>query len=74
MRLSNQTLSQLPKEVVVPTYDRSKIKTKIVHLGFGAFHRAHQAVYTDILAAQHDSDWGYCEVNLIGGEAQIQDF
>ncbi|MBI0103764.1 mannitol dehydrogenase family protein [Gilliamella sp. W8145] len=73
MRLSNQTLSQLPKGVVVPTYDRSKIKTKIVHLGFGAFHRAHQAVYTDILATQHDSDWGYCEVNLIGGEAQIQD-
>lgn len=73
MRLSNQTLSQLPKEVVVPTYDRSKIKTKIVHLGFGAFHRAHQAIYADILAAQYDSDWGYCEVNLIGGEAQIQD-
>lgn len=73
MRLSNQTLSQLPKEVVVPTYDRSKIKTKIVHLGFGAFHRAHQAVYADILATQYDSDWGYCEVNLIGGEAQIQD-
>lgn len=73
MRLSNQTLSQLPKEVVVPTYDRNKIKTKIVHLGFGAFHRAHQAIYADILAAQYDSDWGYCEVNLIGGEAQIQD-
>lgn len=73
MRLSNQTLSQLPKEVVVPTYDRRKIKTKIVHLGFGAFHRAHQAIYGDILAAQYDSDWGYCEVNLIGGEAQIQD-
>ncbi|QYN42646.1 mannitol dehydrogenase family protein [Gilliamella sp. ESL0443] len=73
MRLSNQTLSQLPKEVVVPTYYRSKIKTKIVHLGFGAFHRAHQAIYADILAAQYDSDWGYCEVNLIGGEAQIQD-
>lgn len=73
MRLSNQTLSQLPKEVVVPTYDRSNLKTKIVHLGFGAFHRAHQAVFADILAAEHNSDWGYCEVNLIGGEKQIED-
>lgn len=73
MKLSNKTLILLPKNVVVPTYDRSKLKTKIVHLGFGAFHRAHQAVYADILAAEHGSDWGYCEVNLIGGEKQIED-
>ncbi|OCG23971.1 D-mannonate oxidoreductase [Gilliamella sp. wkB108] len=73
MRLSNQTISQLPKEVVVPTYDRSNLKTKIVHLGFGAFHRAHQAVFADILATEYNSDWGYCEVNLIGGEKQIED-
>lgn len=73
MRLSNQTLSQLPQQVVVPNYDRNKLKTKIVHLGFGAFHRAHQAVYADILASEQGSDWGYCEVNLIGGEKQIED-
>ena len=73
MKLSNQTLSQLPEAVVVPNYDRNQLKTKIVHLGFGAFHRAHQAVFADILAAEHGSDWGYCEVNLIGGEKQIAD-
>lgn len=56
-----------------PQYDRDNLKARIVHLGFGAFHRAHQAVYADILAAEHDSDWGYCEVNLIGGEQQIAD-
>jgi len=56
-----------------PQYDRDSLKSRIVHLGFGAFHRAHQAVYTDILAAEHNSDWGYCEVNLIGGEQQIAD-
>ncbi len=56
-----------------PQYDRDNLKSRIVHLGFGAFHRAHQAVYTDMLAAEHDSDWGYCEVNLIGGEQQIAD-
>lgn len=47
--------------------------TRVLFTGFGAFHRAHQAVYADILAAEHGSDWGYCEVNLIGGEQQIAD-
>lgn len=56
-----------------PTYDRSTLVPRIVHLGFGAFHRAHQAIYADILAAEHGSDWGYTEVNLIGGEQQIAD-
>ncbi len=56
-----------------PQYDRSALVTRCVHLGFGAFHRAHQAVYADILATDHHSDWGYCEVNLIGGEQQIAD-
>ena len=63
----------LSAQATVPTFDRSKLVTRIVHLGFGAFHRAHQGVYTDILAAEHGSDWGYCEVNLIGGEQQIAD-
>lgn len=63
----------LSAKAIVPHYDRNKLVTRIVHLGFGAFHRAHQAVYTDILAQEHGSDWGYCEVNLIGGEQQIID-
>nr|WP_318381790.1 mannitol dehydrogenase family protein [uncultured Enterobacter sp.] len=63
----------LTAKATLPSYDRNALAAKIVHLGFGAFHRAHQAVYTDILAAEHNSDWGYCEVNLIGGEQQIAD-
>ena len=58
---------------VIPAYDPQTLQTRIVHLGFGAFHRAHQAVYADILAADHASDWGYCEVNIVGGEQQIAD-
>lgn len=73
MRLSPKTLSQLPADVTVPAYDREKIKTRIVHLGLGAFHRAHQAVYADMLASAYGSDWGYCEVNLVGGEQLIED-
>lgn len=63
----------LQANAIVPSYSREQLKTRIVHLGFGAFHRAHQAVYADQLAADHQSDWGYGEVNLIGGEQQILD-
>lgn len=45
-RLSMQVLEQLPQDVLRPTYDRKQLKAGIVHLGIGAFHRAHQAVYT----------------------------
>ena len=48
----------LTAKATLPQYDRSKLVARIVHLGFGAFHRAHQSVYTDILAAEHGSDWG----------------
>ncbi|MBB1200935.1 fructuronate reductase [Enterobacteriaceae bacterium 89] len=63
----------LTAKATVPGYDRNSLVPRIVHLGFGAFHRAHQAVYTDILAQQFGSDWAYTEVNLIGGEQQIAD-
>lgn len=37
----------------------------IVHLGLGAFHRAHQAVYLQRHLNRHgQSDWGLCSANL----------
>ncbi|WOA52556.1 hypothetical protein RXA29_22315 [Dickeya solani] len=67
------TASLLTANAQRPDYDRNTLTPRIVHLGFGAFHRAHQAVYADRLAAEHASDWGYCDINLIGGEQQIAD-
>ena len=46
-----------------PRYDRTKLKTGIVHLGVGAFHRAHQAVYTDGVLAR-DPRWGIIGASL----------
>ncbi|MEO7168897.1 MAG: mannitol dehydrogenase family protein, partial [Sphingomonas sp.] len=43
-RLSNDTIGALPEIVAAPSYDRSIVKSGVVHLGIGAFHRAHQAV------------------------------
>jgi fructuronate reductase len=61
-RLSNATLSQV-KAATLPGYDRSAMKVGIVHIGPGAFHRAHQASYVDALLHQ-DLRWGICEVAL----------
>ncbi|GEA61174.1 fructuronate reductase [Vibrio comitans] len=55
-----------------PQYLRSALKSRIVHLGFGAFHRAHQALFTSEMLEKTQSDWGICEINLFGGEALIE--
>ncbi|SUI81030.1 Mannitol 2-dehydrogenase [Serratia quinivorans] len=39
--------SPLPDAVQQPRYDRSTLQSRMVHIGFGAFHRAHQALLTD---------------------------
>ncbi len=62
-RLNDDALADLPAEVQRPAYDRSAIKTGIVHLGVGAFHRAHQAVYTDDVLAR-DPSWGIVAASL----------
>ncbi len=54
-----------------PAYDRAGLKTRIVHIGFGAFHRAHQAVFTDEMLAKTGGDWGICEMSLFSGDAVI---
>ncbi len=46
-----------------PGYDIDAVAIGIVHLGLGAFHRAHQAVYTDSVL-EGDARWGICGVSL----------
>lgn len=61
--LSIATLAHLPSTVLTPSYDPNQTTIGIVHLGAGAFHRAHQAVYIDDLLAQ-DPSWAICAVSL----------
>ena len=62
-RLSLSTLPALTAGVARPAYDPATVPVGILHLGLGAFHRAHQAVYTDdVLGA--DPRWGICGVSL----------
>ena len=52
------------------TYDRSAMKTGVVHIGVGAFHRAHQATYFDsLMELTGDLNWGITGVNLRPGQS-----
>jgi len=63
---------QLPAHVQLPNYDRDQLKSRIVHIGFGAFHRAHQALMTDRVLSKQGGDWGICEVSLFGRDNLIK--
>jgi len=63
-RLNQPALSSLPNDVAVPGYDRAQVKTGVVHLGVGAFHRAHQAVVFDDALASGDLRWGVLGASL----------
>ncbi|NVK73315.1 MAG: mannitol dehydrogenase family protein [Oceanospirillaceae bacterium] len=46
-------------------YEPEKVDVGIVHIGLGAFHRAHQAVYIEKNLNRHQGgDWGICAVNI----------
>ena len=64
LRLSSANLDQLPDHIRRPGYDRAQVTPGIVHLGIGAFHRAHQAVAVDDLLAAGATDWGIIGASL----------
>ncbi|MFN4358231.1 mannitol dehydrogenase family protein [Sphingopyxis alaskensis] len=70
MRLGPDT--PLPASVQAPGYDRAAQAAGIVHIGIGAFHRAHQAVYTDDAMGAGDRDWGIIGVSLRSGVVAAQ--
>lgn len=63
-RLSAATLPRLPHSVATPAYDRQKVTPGIVHLGVGAFHRAHQAVFIDDCLNRGETEWGIVAASL----------
>ncbi len=63
-RLTQATLDTLRPDIVRPRYDRTTLQTGIVHLGVGAFQRAHQAVMTDTVLAGGDRRWGITAASL----------
>ena len=47
-----------------PAYDAGTLRVGMAHLGVGAFHRAHQAVFTDDAIEAAGGDWGIVGVSL----------
>lgn len=58
------------------TYNRHECQTGVIHIGYGAFHRAHQAVYLDdYMEKTGDLRWGVVAVNLRNeGFREIEDY
>jgi len=70
MRIDAHALARLPETVQRPRYDRTGLETGIVHIGLGAFHRAHQAVYTEDALNRRAGPWGICGVSLRSPETR----
>lgn len=71
-RLNQKLLSNLPKDIILPAYDRAALKPGIVHLGIGAFHRAHQAFYTEAVLNKFGGDWGIVGSSLRSASVRDQ--
>jgi fructuronate reductase len=70
-RLSPAALAALPAAVQRPAFDRSRLRVGIVHLGLGAFARAHLLACNDAALARAAADsntdadaWGVLGVSL----------
>src|ERR1700712_1429406 len=72
VRLAQSTLPQLAG-IPVPHYDRSQVRTGIVHFGVGGFHRAHQAMYVDRLLSAGHLDWGICGIGTQPADRRMGD-
>ncbi len=71
-KLNNLNLDKFKDKVAIPKYNRNAIKTGIVHVGVGGFHRAHEALYTDILLHNNNiTEWGICGVALLDFDTKI---
>jgi fructuronate reductase len=57
-------LPMLPASAAQPDYSRASVETGIVHLGIGAFHRAHMADFVDQILAAGDRRWGITGLSL----------
>jgi fructuronate reductase len=63
-KLSRATLSEVSASVKTPSYIPKASETGVVHLGLGAFHRAHQAMVFDQLLREGDARWGIHGVGM----------
>jgi mannitol-1-phosphate/altronate dehydrogenase len=73
--LNRASLASLAPPIRRPGYDPARVRPGIVHLGLGAFHRAHMARYThDLMERRPDSlDWGILGAGLLPADRRVRD-
>lgn len=70
--LNQENLNIMPPNVKTPSYNRDKVKTSIVHIGVGNFHRSHEAYYTNELMERYGVlDYGICGIGLLDYDRKI---
>ena len=73
-QLNARALPSLDSLLATPAYDRTSVRTGMVHLGVGGFHRSHQAMYLDrLMNAGRAMDWGICGVGVLPGDRRMLD-
>jgi mannitol 2-dehydrogenase len=73
-RLSDRTLDALPPDVARPDYDRGGLRTGIVHVGVGGFHRAHMAMALDsLMSSGLATDWAICGIGLLESDRRMDE-
>lgn len=72
MRLSDSSVAETADIVRRPGYERSSLSPGIAHIGVGNFHRAHQALVIDDLAAVGlASDWGILGIAMLPSDEPL---
>jgi len=70
--LNQKNLSILPLNVKKPNYDRDNVKTSIVHIGVGNFHRSHEEFLTNKLMEKTGNlNYGICGIGMLDNDRRI---
>lgn len=72
MILNEINTSKIAEHIPVPSYNRKHLKSGIIHIGVGGFHRSHQAYYIHQLLEKHN-DWAICGVGLREADRKMAD-
>jgi len=72
VQLNQKNITSIAARLACPTYERNTVKSGIVHIGVGGFHRSHQAYYThQLLEDTQNSNWGICGIGLREGDRNM---
>lgn len=59
-------------QVISYSYNRENVKSGILHIGVGNFHRAHQEYYTSLLLENEDQQhWGICGAMILPSDERL---